>query len=137
MTTRLEDLKTTDDLVIRVVVIVTAAITIVGMLALVRAAVGGGVEHVTVRIDNQAGLPVQVGALDPSGDRVGLGVAAPKAMSAFHEIPDIGGQWTLVAAYGGQEVHRKTLARADLAAANWMVAVPAGATAALERQGFQ
>jgi hypothetical protein len=137
MTTRLEDRKTAHDPVIRVLVIVTAAITIVGVLALIRAATGGGVDHVTVRIDNQAGLPVQVDALDPSGDRVGLGEAKPKAMSPFHEIPDIGGQWTLVAAYGGQEIHRTILARADLAAANWTVAIPASATAELERQGFQ
>ena len=138
MTTRLDDATTTTDPVVRGIVIVTMAITIVGVLALIRAAVGGsGVDHVTVRIDNQAGLAVQVDALDASGDRVGLGEAAPRTLTTFQEIPDIGSRWTLVATYGGQQVHRQTLARTALAAGNWTVTIPAGATSALERAGFR
>jgi hypothetical protein len=138
MTTRLDDATTTADPVVRGIVIVTMAITIVGVLALIRAAVGGsGVDHVTVRIDNQAGLAVQVDTLDASGDRVGLGEAEPRTLTTFQEIPDIGSRWTLVATYGGQEVHRQTLARTALAAGNWTVTIPAGATSALERAGFQ
>jgi hypothetical protein len=52
---------------------------------------------VTVRTDNRAGLAVQVDALDASGDRVGLGQADAKTLTTFHEIPDIGSRWTLVA----------------------------------------
>jgi hypothetical protein len=138
MTTRLDDATTTTDPVVRGIVIVTMTITIVGVLALIRAAVGGsGVDHVTVRIDNQARLGVQVDALDASGDRVGLGQAEPRTLTTFHEIPDIGARWTLVATYGGQQVHRQTLARTALAAGNWTVTIPAGATSALERAGFQ
>jgi hypothetical protein len=138
MTTRLDDATTTADPVVRGIVIVTMAITLVGVLALIRAAVGGsGVDHVTVRIDNQAGLAVQVDALDASGDRVGLGEAEPRTVTTFQEIPDIGSRWTLVASYGGQQVHRQTLARTALAAGNWTVTIPAGATSALERAGFQ
>jgi hypothetical protein len=137
MNTRLDDLTTTDDPMVRGILIVTAVLTIVGVLALIRAAVGGGVDHVTVRIDNQAGLAVQVDALDASGDRVGLGEAEPRTLTTFQEIPDIGSRWTLVATYGGQEVHRETLARTALAAGNWTVMIPAGATAPLERAGFQ
>lgn len=138
MNTRLDDLTTTADPVVRGIVVVTMAITIVGVLALVRAAVGGsGVDHVTVRIDNRAGLAVQVDALDASGDRVGLGEAEPRTLTTFQEIPDIGSRWTLVATYGGQQVHRQTLARTALAAGNWTVTIPAGATSALERAGFQ
>jgi hypothetical protein len=138
MNTRLDDPTTTDDPVVRGIVVVTVAITIVGVLALIRAAVGGGgVDHVTVRIDNQAGLAVQVDALDASGDRVGLGEAEPKTLATFQDIPDIGSRWTLVATYGGQEVHRQTLARADLAAGNWTVTIPASVTRPLERAGFQ
>ena len=70
--------------------IVTAAITIIGVLALLRAAVGDGVDHVMVRVDNQAGLAVWVDALDASGDRVGLGEAKPGTLSTFQEVPDIG-----------------------------------------------
>jgi hypothetical protein len=137
MTTRLDDPTTTTDPVVRGIVIVTLAITIVGMLALIRAAVGGSVDHESVRIDNQGGLAVQVDALDASGDRVGLGQAQGRTLTTFQEIPDIGARWTLVATYGGQEVHRETLARTALAAGNWTVTIPAGATSALERAGFQ
>lgn len=106
MTTRLDDQTTTGDPMIRGVLIVTAAITIIGVVALIRAAV----DHVTVRVDNQAGLAVRVDALDASGDRVGLGEAKPGTSTTFQEIPDVGARWTLVAAYGDQEVHRETLA---------------------------
>jgi hypothetical protein len=137
MNTRLEDSTTTGDPVVRGLVIVTAVITIIGVLVLIRAAVGDGVGHVTVRVDNQAGLAVRVDALNASGDRLGLGEARPGALTTFHEIPDIGTRWTVVAAYAGQEVHRETLARTTLAAANWTVVIPADATRPLERAGFQ
>lgn len=137
MNTRLDDPTTTQDPIIRGILVVTAVITIVGLLALTPAAVGGGVDHVTLRIDNRAGLAVQVDALDPAGDRVGLGEAEPGAATTFHEIPDIGPSWTLVAAYGGQEVHRTTLPRSKLAAGDWTITIPAGATTALEQAGLE
>ncbi len=115
----------------------TAVITILGMLALIRAAVGGGVDHVTVRIDNRAGLAVQVDVLDAAGDRLTLGEADARTLTTFSEIPDIGDRWTLVATYGGRQVHRATVARSDLAAANWTLTIPAGATTALQRAGYQ
>jgi hypothetical protein len=137
MNARLDETTSTADPVVRGIVVVTLAITLVGVLALIRAAVGGGVDHVTVRIDNQAGLAVQVDALDASGDRVGLGEAEPRTPTTFQEIPDIGARWTLVVTYGGQQVHRQTLARTALAAGNWTVTIPAGASSALEQTGFQ
>jgi hypothetical protein len=137
MPTRLDRPTAAGDPVVLAVLAVTAVVTLFGVLALVSAAVGGGVDHVTVRVDNQAGLAVQVDALNASGDRVGLGEAKPGIVSTFHEIPDSGSSWTLVAAYGGQEVHRASLARSDLATGNWTVTIPAGATASLERAGFQ
>jgi hypothetical protein len=137
MNMRLDDPTTTADPAMQGILIVTMAITTLGMLALVRAAVGGGVDHVTVRVDNQAGLAVQVDAVDASGDTVGLGEAGLKTLATFQEIPDIGPRWTLVATYGGQQVHRQTLTRAELAARNWTVTIPASATTALERAGFQ
>jgi hypothetical protein len=78
MNTRLDDPTTTDDPMLRVIIIVTAVITIIGVVALIRAGVGDGVDHVTVRIDNQAGLAVRVDALDTPGDRVGLGRPSPE-----------------------------------------------------------
>ena len=137
MNTQLDDPTTTADPILRGLVTVTAVITIIGVLALLRAAVGDGVDHVTVRVDNQAGLAVWVDALDASGDRVGLGEAKPGTLTTFQEIPDSGARWTLVAAYGDQEVHRESLARTALAAANWTVVIPADATRPLERAGFR
>ena len=136
MTTRLDDPTTVHDPVIRAILALTAVITIVGVLALVRATVGSGVDHLTVRVENRAGLAVQVDALDASGARVGLGEAESKTLTTFREVPDIGRSWTLVATYGGQEVHRQELARDDLAATGWTVVVPADATVPLERAGF-
>jgi catechol 2,3-dioxygenase-like lactoylglutathione lyase family enzyme len=137
MNTRLDRPTATGDPVVRAVLAVTAVVTVIGILALVRAAAAGGGGHVTVRIDNQAGLSVQVNALDASGDRVGLGEAEPTTLTTFSQVPDVGSQWTLVAAYGGREVHRASLTRADLAAGNWTVTIPADATRALEGAGFQ
>jgi hypothetical protein len=138
MNARLDDATSTADPVLRGILGVTLAITLVGMLALIRAAVGGdGADHVTVRINNQGGLAVQIDALDPSGDRVGLGHAEPRTLTTFQEIPDLGSRWTLVASYGGQEVHREALARSALAARNWTVTIPASATSPLGRAGFR
>ena len=135
MNARLEDPATTSDPMVRGLLIVTMAITIVGTLALIRAAITGGVDHVTVRVNNQAGLAVQVDVLDAVRDRVGLGEAEAGTLTTFQELPDIGPRWTLVASYARQEVHRQTLTRTALAAANWTVTIPASATTALERQG--
>ena len=137
MNARVDETTSQADPVVRGIAVMTVAVTIVGMLALVRAAVGGRVDHVTVRVDNRAGLAVQVDALDASGDRVGLGQADARTLTGFHEMPDIGARWTLVAAYGGREVYRETLTRTALAAGNWTVTIPASATSALERAGFQ
>jgi hypothetical protein len=108
MNARLEETTSQADPVVRGIAVVTVAITIVGMLALVRAAVGRRVDHLTVRVDNRAGLAVQVDALDASGDRVGLGEAEAKALTST-----------------------------ALAAANWTVTIPTTATSALERARFQ
>jgi hypothetical protein len=137
MNARVDETTSQADPVVRGIAVMTVAVTIVGMLALVRAAVGGRVDHVTVRVDNRAGLGVQVDALDAFSDRVGLGQADARTLTGFHEIPDIGARWTLVATYGGRQVHRATVARSDLAAANWTLTVPAGATTALERAGYR
>ena len=137
MNTRLDDPTTTRDPIIRGILVVTALITIVGILALIRDAVGGGVDHLTVRIDNRAGLRVHVDVVDAAGDRVALGEADAGAVTTFSEVPDIGDRWTVVATYGGRQVHRATVARSDLAAANWTLTIPAGATTALQRAGYQ
>ena len=85
MTTRLSD-RTTTDPVVRGIFVVAMAVTVVGVLALVRAATSGRVHHVTVRVDNRAGLAVQVDALDAVGDRVGLGEAKSRTLRTFEEV---------------------------------------------------
>jgi hypothetical protein len=118
-------------------VAVTAVLTAVGMLWLVRAAVGEGVAYRTIRVDNQAALPVQVDVVDGGGGRMGLGEAGPRAASTFREVADPGRSWTFVASYGGREVARLTLDGRELAGRGWTVQVPAAATAELERQGYR
>jgi hypothetical protein len=93
MTTRLYDPTTTDP-VVRGILIVTMAVIVVGMLALVRATIAGRTYPVTVRVDNQTGLAVQVDALDTANTRVGLGAAEPGTLRTFHEVPDIGAHCT-------------------------------------------
>ena len=137
MNARLDNPPTEADPLLRGVLITGVAIAAIGMLLLVRATFGGGVDHVTVRVDNQAGLAVQVDAVDGSGDTVGLGEAGRKSPTTFQEVPDIGRRWTLVATYGGREVHRETLTRTELAARDWTVTIPADATSELERAGLR
>ena len=136
MTTRLYDPTTTDPIV-RGILIVTMAAIVVGALALVRATVGAKSHHVTVRVDNQTGLAVQIDALDHWSARVGLGEADPRTLRTFHEVPDIGAHWIFVAAFDGREVYREILARTELADRDWTITIPTGASDALEQAGFQ
>jgi hypothetical protein len=55
MNTGLDRPTATGDPVVRAVLAVTAVVTVIGILALLRAAAGGGIDHVTVRIDNRRG----------------------------------------------------------------------------------
>jgi hypothetical protein len=137
MNARLDNPLTEADPLLRGLLITTLAIAAIGMLLLVRASVGGGVDHVTLRVDNQAGLVLQVDTIDASGARVGLGGAATKALTTFQEIPDVGPRWTVVASYGGRQVHRVTMTKAELAARGWTVSIPATATTQLEGAGFR
>ena len=137
MNARLDNPLTEADPLLRGVLITSVAIVAIGMLLLARSAVGGGVDHVTVRVDNQAGLVLQVDTIAASGARVGLGSAAPKTPTTFQEIPDLGPRWTFVATYAGRQVHRVTMTRAELAARGWTVAIPATATTQLQEAGFR
>ena len=137
MNARLDNPLTEADPLLRGVLITSVAIAAIGMLLLVRATFGGGVDHVTVRVDNQAALVLQVDTIDAAGTAVGLGSAAPKTLTTFQEIPDIGPRWTFVATYGGRQVHRVAMTKAELAARGWTVSIPATATTELERAGFR
>ena len=137
MNARLDNPPTEADPLVRGALITSVAIAVIGMLLLVRATFGGGVDHVTVRVDNQAALALQVDTIDAAGTAVGLGSAAPKTLTTFQEVPDISPRWTFVATYGGRQVHRVALSRAELAARGWTVSIPATATTQLEEAGFR
>lgn len=137
MNARLDNPPTEADPLLRGVLITGVAIAAIGMLLLVRATFGGGVDHVTVRVDNQAALGLQVDMIDAAGATVGLGIAAPKTLTTFQELPDIGPSWTFAATYGGRQIHRVAMTKAELAARGWTVSIPAMATTELEGAGFR
>ena len=114
--------------------VVTATI---GALWLVPTAIGGRPDYPTVQVDNRAGLPLQVDAAGPHAGRLGLGQAAPRTTTTFHEVADLGASWTFVVSYGGQELLRQPVSREELAARGWTVQLPDGITEELERQGYR
>ena len=114
--------------------VVTATI---GALWLVPTAMGGRPDYRTVQVDNRAGLPLQVDAVGADGGRLGLGQAAPRTTTTFHEVADLGASWTFVVSYGGQELLRQPVSREELAARGWTVQLPDGITEELERQGYR
>jgi hypothetical protein len=111
--------------------------TALGALWLAPAAVGGRPDYRTVRVDNRAGLPLRVDAAGADAGRLGLGLAAPRATTTFHEVADVGGSWTFVVSYGGEVVQRQTVGAGELAGRGWTVQVPEAATVELERQGYR
>jgi hypothetical protein len=122
-----------------VVILAVAAVvvTALGALWLTRAAVGGRPDYRTVRVDNRAALSLQVDAVDGDGARVGLGLAGPQATTTFQEVPDLGGTWTFVVSYGGQEVWHQAVGGRELAGRGWTVQVPDDVTVELEKQGYR
>jgi hypothetical protein len=137
MNVRIDRPDTDTDRAVQVLVVVTVAITAIALLFLVRAALAQRPGHRAVQVDNQTRLALQVDVVDDSGGTMGLGEAGPRSLTAFQEVAELRGAWTVVASYGGREVARQTLTRAELAARGWTVAVAAPATAELERAGFR
>ena len=117
--------------------VLAVVVTAVGALFLIRAAIGGRPDYRTVRVDNQAALPVQVDVAGPDGGRLGLGVARPRATSTFREVADQGATWTFVVSYGGQEVLRQPVSAQELAGRDWTFQVPEDVTMELVRQGYR
>ena len=98
---------------------------------------GGRPDYRTVRVDNQAALPVQVDVAGPGGGRLGLGTAGPRATTTFAEVADPGGTWTFVVSYGAQELLRQPVSGQELAGRDWTFQVPDDVTMELERQGYR
>ena len=108
------------------VAVLAVVVTAVGALWLASSAVGGRPSYRTVRVDNGAGLALQVDVTAQDGGRLGLGLADPKAVTTFGEVTD-----------NGQELWRQKFGDRELAGRGWTVQVPAEVTLALERQGYQ
>jgi len=92
-------------------VAVVALVVMVGLL--VRVGIRGDGGQVRLRIDNQAGLALQLDVDDAAGARMGLGPAPPRAVTTV-QVADIGTTWSFVASYGGQAVFRQTLSKTEL-----------------------
>ena len=122
-----------------VLILAVAAVvaTALGAVWLVQAAIGGRPDYRTVRIDNQAGLPVEVEVAGAGGARLALGVAGPEEATTFEEVADAGGTWTFVVSYGGRELLREAVGGRDLAGRGWTFQIPGDVTMALERQGYR
>ena len=119
------------------VAVAAVVIAAVGALWLVLASLGGRPDYRTVRVDNQAGLALQVDAVGADGGVLGLGLAGPGATTTFHELPDLGRTWTFVFSYGGKELLRQPVGGRELAGNAWTVQVPGEVTMELELQGYR
>jgi hypothetical protein len=137
MNVRLEDPDIGIGRAVRVLAAAAVIVAALGLLVLLRAAVGGVPDHRTVHLDNQTALQLRVDVLDASGSLVALGTAQPRTTTTVTEAVDVGQRWTFVAAYGGREVFRETLDSDRLAAQGWRLRIPAEATAELEQAGYR
>ena len=137
MNVRLEDPDIGVGRAVRVLAAAAVLVTAVGLLVLLRAALGGVPDHRTVHLDNQTALQLTVDVMDASGSTVALGTAQPRSATTVTEAVDVGQRWTFVATYGGREVLRETLDRDQLAARGWTLRIPAEATAELEKAGYR
>ena len=135
MSVRLRSSGAGTDRPVLVLALVAVLVAAVGAIWLAQAALGGRPAYRTVQVDNRAALALQVVGVD--GGRLGLGLAAPRATTAFHEVVDPGTTWTFVFSYGGHEVQRLRVSGRELADRGWTVQVPETATAELERQGYR
>jgi hypothetical protein len=117
--------------------LLAVVVTAVGALWLAQAALGERPDYRTVRVDNQAALPLQVDVAGADGGQLGLGLAGPGTTTTFREVADPGGTWTFVISYGGQELLRQPVSAKDLAGRDWTFQVPDDITMELERQGYR
>jgi hypothetical protein len=135
---QLDDRAMRSDRTIQALVAGTLLIAAIGVGWLVAAvATDDSVRHIpAVRVNNQTGLSLQLAVVDSSGSRLTLGTRPPRTSTVF-EVADMGPTWTFVASYGGREVFRQTVPRADVESPGWSLVIPASTTAGLERQGLR
>jgi hypothetical protein len=135
---QLDDRALRSDWTLHALVAATLLIAAIGIGWLVAAAATDDkVQRIpAVRVENQTHLPLQLTVVDSAGAQLTLG-ARPPGTSTVFDVVDMGPTWTFVASYGGREVFRKTVPRADVEARGWSLVIPAGSAAAIERQGFR
>lgn len=101
------------------------------------AATDDSVRHLpAVRLENQTHLPLQLAVVDRGGAELTLGTHDPGS-STVYQVVDMGPTWTFVASYGGREVFRQAVPRAEVESRGWSLVIPASTTSDLERQGFR
>jgi len=137
MSVRLRSAGATIDRPVLAAALLAVVVTAVGALWLAQAALGGRPDYRTVRVDNQAALPLQVDVAGADGGRLGLGLAGPGATTTFREVADLGGAWTFVVSYGGRELLRQPVSAQDLARRDWLFQIPDTVTMKLELQGYR
>jgi hypothetical protein len=137
MSVRVRPNGTGTDRAVLAVAALAVVVTAAGALWLALAAASGRPDYRTIKVDNRAGLPLQVDAVAPDGGRLGLGVAEEGAVTTFHELPDLGRTWRFTFSYGGRELAAATVAGRDLAGRGWAVQIPGTVTMELERQGYR
>jgi hypothetical protein len=71
MSLRLGRPSTEADPAVSAIVVITCILTAVGVLSLIRAQFDGDTRHVSVRVDNQTRLPLQMDAEDPGAAPLG------------------------------------------------------------------
>jgi hypothetical protein len=135
---RLDDRALRSDWIIQALVVATLVMAAIGVGSLVvAAATDESVQHIpAVRVENQTHLPLQLTVVDRTGARLTLG-ARPPGASTVLDVVDMGPTWTFVASYGGREVFRQAVPRAEVEARGWSLVIPARSTAGVERQGFR
>ena len=117
--------------------VAAVVVTAVGAIWLAQAPRGARPPSRTGRLARRAGRPPRAAAGAAPGGRLGLGQAGPRTTTTFHEVVDLGGTWTFVFSYGGQEVARQRVGGQELAGRGWVVQIPETVAAELERQGYQ
>ena len=135
---QLDDRAMRSDWTIQALAAGTLLIVAIGVGWLLAAvATDGSVRHIpAVRVDNRTHLALELAVVDSGGSRLTLG-ARPPGTSTLFEVADMGPTWTFVASYGGREVFRQAVPRAEVSSRGWSLVIPASTTAEPERQGLR
>ena len=94
----------------------------------------GSVNRVSIRNDTDYTLGITVAGAH-ADDWMDLGWASHNQVTAFEQVIDQGKTWTFRVAVEGQDGGQFSVSRADLAASNWTVSIPASVEAKLRTAG--